>query len=127
MKLFRRFGICAVMGALIVSLSLSSSLANAQHYDPDQELPKPTVLEKRFEKLGRGLSNVFFGLTEIPMTLDHKLKQGKPLTYLLTTAPVMGVARAVVRTGTGVYEVFTFPADRQDNNYETIIEPEYLF
>ncbi|MFP6582220.1 MAG: exosortase system-associated protein, TIGR04073 family, partial [Candidatus Hydrogenedentota bacterium] len=79
------------------------------------------------EKLGRGLSNILFGWSEIPVTWDRKMKQGKGLTYLLSTAPVMGAVRAFMRTGIGVYEVFTFPVDTGDRNYEPILEPEYLF
>lgn len=127
MKSFHRTGLHAIAGLLMLSLCLSTSGASAQSYDPDQEIPKPTVFEKRIDKLGRGFSNVLFGWTEIPLTWDHKMKQGKPLTYLLTTAPLMGLVRGVMRTGTGVYEVFTFPLDREENNYAAVLEPEYLF
>lgn len=127
MKFYRRAGLYAVMGMLIASLCFSSSIAVAQSYDPDQDIPKPTVFEKRVEKLGRGISNVLFGWTEIPVTWDYKMKQGKPLTYLLTTAPLIGVIRGVMRTGVGVYEVFTFPVDREENSYDAVLEPEYLF
>lgn len=127
MKLFRRAGLYAVVGMLAASICFSSSIAQAQSYDPDQDIPKPTVFEKRVEKLGRGINNVLLGWLEIPVTWDHKMKQGKPLTYLLTTAPLIGLVRGVMRTGTGVYEIFTFPLDREENNYETVLEPDYLF
>src|SRR5690606_4492047 len=76
----------------------------AQHYDPTQEIPNPTGIEKSMTKLGRGLSNVLLGWAEIPVTFDTKLKQGKPLGYLLGVVPVLGTTRAVMRTGTGVFE-----------------------
>lgn len=116
-----------IAGLLIVAFCLSAPLATAQSYDPDQELQPPTLFEKRIEKLGRGISNILFGWTEIPVTWDRKMRQGKPLTYLLSTAPVMGTVRAFMRTGIGVYETFTFPVDSGDRNYEPILEPEYLF
>lgn len=127
MKLISRIGSTAVTGLLIVALCLSTTVANAQSYDPDQELQPPTVFEKRVEKLGRGIGNILFGWTEIPVTWHKKMKQGKSLQYLLSTAPVMGTVRAFMRTGVGVYEVFTFPADSAENNYEPVLEPEYLF
>ena len=127
MKLIRRIGMYAVVGVMVAMMSVTSSIATAQSYDPDQDLRKPTVFEKRVEKLGLGISNVLFGWTEIPVAWDQKMKQGKPLTYLLTTAPVVGLVRGVMRTGTGVYEIVTFTEDLQENNYEGILEPEYLF
>lgn len=111
----------------IAVFGLGTTPADAQSYDPEQDVPQPTKLEKRINKLGRGLSNIIFGWTEIPITFDQRLKAGKPLTYLLTTAPVLGATRAVMRTGVGIYEVFTFPASGGEVNYEAILEPDYLF
>lgn len=127
MKLVRRTGMFALVGLFIASISLSSTTALSQSYDPDQELPVPSLFEKRIEKLGRGISNVLFGWTEIPFTWDRKMKQGKSFTYLFSTAPLMGGIRAFMRTGVGVYEIFTFPMDTNRSNYEPILEPDYLF
>ena len=104
-----------------------SSFAYAQSYDPDQDIPKPTLLQKRLEKLGRGVSNVLFGWSEIPVVWYSKMKQGKPLTYLLTTAPIIGTTKMFMRMGTGVYEVFTFYTKHPTGDYEPILEPEYIF
>jgi putative exosortase-associated protein (TIGR04073 family) len=113
--------------ALLLALGLYGTIAAAQSYDPDQDIPKPTVLEKRMNKLGRGFTNVLFGWTEIPVTWHQKMRQGRPLTYLVGTAPVLGATRAVMRTGVGVYEVFTFYSSKDGVNYEAILEPEYIF
>lgn len=117
------------IGAIIVvaAVFITSSLAYAQSYDPEQDIPAPTMLQKRMNKLGRGLSNFFFGWTEIPVIWNKKMKQGKPLTYLLTTAPVLGTTKAVMRMGTGVYEVFTFYTKNPGGSYDPILEPEYIF
>lgn len=112
---------------VLATLVLESAPVLAQSYDPADELPTPTLLEMRLNKLGRGLSNIFFGWTEIPLTWDRKMKQGKPLTYLLSVAPVMGVTRAGIRTGVGFYETFTFIKPTPELNYEPIVEPEFLF
>lgn len=101
--------------------------AMAQSYDPSQDLPQPTEWQKRIEKLGRGVSNLLFGWTEIPLTVDEKIDQGKPLTYILTTAPIMGTVKAVMRTGVGAYEIVTFAGTKPERNYEPILEPDYLF
>ncbi|MBI4559664.1 MAG: exosortase system-associated protein, TIGR04073 family [Candidatus Hydrogenedentes bacterium] len=99
----------------------------AQSYDPDEELPRPTGMEKALTKLGRGLSNIMFGWAEVPVTFDRKLKEGKPLAYLLGVVPVLGTARALMRTSTGVFEMITFPLSDRKVNYEAVLEPEYIF
>ncbi len=116
-----------VGAALALSLTFGSSVALAQSYDPDQDLPRPTLLEKRVNKLGRGLGNLLFGWTEIPVTWNNKMQEGKPLQYLLSTAPLIGVVKAFMRTGIGVFEIVTFPNSKPEVNYEPLIEPEYLF
>lgn len=112
---------------VIAAIVFPAGHALAQSYDPDQTIPKPTILEKRLTKLGRGLANVFFGWAEIPLTFDKKMRQGKPLTYLLAAVPVLGTTRALMRTGLGVYEVFTFPSTKPHVNYEALIEPDFIF
>ena len=112
---------------LMASLILGSAPVYAQIYDPDIDLPKPTGLEKRLTKLGRGLSNILFGWAEIPVTFDKKLKQGKSLSYLVGVVPVLGTARAVMRTGTGVFETVSFPFSDKEVNFDAVLEPEYIF
>lgn len=96
-------------------------------YDPSRELPRPTTFERAFTKLGRGVSNILLGWAEIPVAFDRGVKRGKPLGYLLGVAPVLGTARAVMRTSTGVFEMVTFPFSDRDVNYEAVLEPEYIF
>ena len=110
--------------ALVSALALP---AFAQTYDPREDIPQPTGLEKSMTKLGRGVSNVLLGWGEIPMAFGRGIERGKPLGYLVGVAPVLGTARAVVRTGTGVFEVVTFPFSDRDVNYEAVLEPEYVF
>lgn len=112
---------------MILGFGLSQGAVWAQSYDPDQDVPNPTLIEKRLEKLGRGLSNILFGWAEIPLTFDRKMKEGKPLSYLLAVVPVLGSARAVMRTGAGVVEVLTFARTKPEVNYEAILEPAYIF
>ncbi|HOE66099.1 MAG TPA: exosortase system-associated protein, TIGR04073 family [Candidatus Hydrogenedentes bacterium] len=113
--------------ALAVAIGLQAMPALAQSYDPADEIPKPTGFEKGLTKFGRGLSNIMLGWAEIPVTFDKKLKEGKPLGYLLGVAPVLGAARAFMRTGTGVFEAITFPFSDRSVNYEAILKPDYIF
>lgn len=116
-----------MLTALIAAVWVVLPVAEAQTYDPDVDLPKPTALEKTLTKLGRGLSNIMLGWAEIPVTFDRNLKKGKPLGYLIGVAPVLGTARAVMRTGTGFYEAVTFPMTDKAVNYAAVLEPEYIF
>lgn len=127
MSLKKRGWVVGVAVLLVAAVSLQAMPVLAQSYDPDEELPKATGVEKALTKLGRGLSNVMLGWAEIPMTFDKKLKQGKPLGYLVGVVPVLGTARAFMRTSTGVFEVVSFPFTDRKVNYEAVLEPEYIF
>ncbi len=114
---------------LVAAIIVPSSLAWAERltYDPVDEIKKPTGVEKALTKLGRGISNILLGWAEIPVTFDRKMKEGKPLGYLLGVVPVLGTARAAMRMSTGVYEMVTFPYSDKKVNYDAILEPEYIF
>ena len=112
---------------LVTALILQTAPVRAQSYDPDEDLPKVTGVEKALTQLGRGLSNIMLGWAEIPVTFDKSIKKGKPLGYLLGVAPVLGTARAVMRTSTGVFEVVSFPFTDRDVNYEAVLQPEFIF
>ena len=116
-------------GVLVVLMLVAvwGIAAQAQLYNPDLDLPKPTGMEKALTKMGRGISNIAFGWAEIPMTFDKNLKKGKPLGYLVGVAPVLGGARALMRTGTGVFETVSFPFSDREVNYDAVLEPEFLF
>jgi len=118
-------GVIAIV--LVAALILQVAPIRAQSYDPDEDMPKTTAVEKALTKLGRGLSNVMLGWAEIPVTFDKGVKKGKPLGYLLGVAPVLGTAKAVMRTSTGVFEVVSFPFTDRDVNYEAILQPEFIF
>ena len=123
----KKASILAVAALVFSAIMLQGTPVLAQTYNPDEDLPKPTGFEKRMTKLGRGLSNILWGWAEIPLTFDKKLNEGKPFTYLFGVAPVLGTARAVMRTGTGVFEAVSFPFSDKDVNFDAVLEPEYLF
>jgi len=123
----RQILVVALVGILMIALIVLAGPVLAQSYDPDEDFPRATGVEKALTKLGRGLSNIMFGWAEIPVTFDKNLKKGKPLGYLLGVAPVLGTARAVMRTSTGVYEVVSFPFSDRKVNYDAVLEPEFIF
>ena len=122
-----RIWVGVVATILVAALVFQSVPVLAQSYDPDEDLPKATGVEKALRKLGRGLSNIMLGWAEIPVTFNNGVKKGKPLGYLLGVAPVLGTARAVMRTSTGVFEVVSFPFSDREVNYEAVLEPEFIF
>lgn len=123
----KRWFFAAVTALVAGVMLLQVTPVAAQVYNPDEDLPKPTGLEKSLTKLGRGLSNIFLGWAEVPMTFDRKLKEGKPFAYLFGVAPVLGSARAIMRTSTGVFEVVSFPVTDREVNFEAVLEPDYIF
>lgn len=125
--MLKRAAYIAVVALVAGGFLIPSMEAGAQIYNPDIDLPKPTGFEKRLTKLGRGISNILFGWAEIPVTFDRKLKEGKPLAYLVGVVPVLGTARAIMRTGTGVFEAVSFPVSDKAVNFDAVLEPEYIF
>ena len=67
-------------------------------------------------KLGRGISNVLFGFTELPSTIckvNNKEGNSAAFSYGITK----GVGRSLFRFGIGWYEIVTFPAPCYKSSY----------
>jgi putative exosortase-associated protein (TIGR04073 family) len=60
-----------------------------------------------FEKLGRGFSNTVGGWLEVPYQIEQRYTRGDTSGSLFA-GTLIGLAKGVVRTGVGVYEVVTF-------------------
>jgi putative exosortase-associated protein (TIGR04073 family) len=70
-------------------------------------------------KLGRSLSNIVFGITEIPATVienDHRNGNGA-----LGTGLVLGAGRTLARMGAGIYEFVTFPVPTHRGTFEPVL------
>jgi putative exosortase-associated protein (TIGR04073 family) len=115
------------IAVFVAVFMLIGTVAVPQSYDPDQDLPRPTLWQKRIEKLGRGVSNILFGWAEIPRAWHIGVTRQQPLTQILTHGTIVGTSRFLIRTGLGVYETFTFFMSSDERKYEPMIEPEYLF
>ncbi len=67
-------------------------------------------------KLGRGISNIFFGITELPWTMmDVNYYEGNAAGF--SYGVVRGAGRSFARFGMGWYEVLTFPFPLERSSY----------
>src|SRR2546430_3573419 len=89
----------ALAVAIIVGLT-TSVFADIQ--DPPAADHGPT------RKLGRGLSNMVFGWTEVPVTMA-KVNADEGNAAAAGYGVVRGVGRGFARFGVGFYEVLLFP------------------
>lgn len=97
-----------LLSLLIVSLLAPVAFADIQ--DPPMNDYGPT------RKLGRGLSNILFGATELfqnPAEINEREGNAAAWTY----GPVKGFGRFIVRFHAGLYEVFTFPFPTTKGSY----------
>jgi len=98
---------------VVLTLTLLCAVAISAHADI-QAPPASDFGPTR--KLGRGLSNIAFGITEIPnnlMAVNYSEGNAAAWSYGL----VRGVGRFFARLGYGVYEVALFPIPTQRGTY----------
>jgi putative exosortase-associated protein (TIGR04073 family) len=97
--------------ASFAGVSLLGATVFADIQDPPGNDYGPT------RKLGRGLSNVMFGASEIlvqPSRVNYYEGNSAAFSY----GGVRGFGRFFVRLGTGLYEVFTFPFATHRGTYK---------
>ena len=78
-----------------------------------------------FTKLGRGVANVLTGWVELPKNIYNTSIEENAFAGM-TLGLAKGLGMTLVRTGSGVYEVATFPFPLPDD-YKPVMEPEYVF
>ena len=89
-----------LLPALLVAGFVTTSLGDIQ--DPPANEYGPT------RKLGRGLANMFYGLTEIPVTVATiNTREGNAAAA--GSGVVQGTGRAFARFGVGFYEILLWP------------------
>ncbi len=76
----------------------------------------PGAKYRRFGKLGRGLANIIYGWTEVPMqwTRSNTHDGSSEAAYGLT----WGAYKTVVRVAWGLYDVVTFPFPTYKGGYK---------
>ena len=78
-----------------------------------------------FSKLGRGVANTLTGWVELPKNVYDTSVEDNALTGM-TLGLAKGAGMMLVRTGAGIFEIATFPFALPEN-YEPLLEPEYVF
>ena len=99
-------------GALLMALAVTS---RADIHDPPSNDYGPT------RKLGRGISNVLFGLAELPTTIA-KINQDEGNSAAASYGVVRGVGRSVMRMQAGIFELLTFPVPVVRGTYYPVLE-----
>jgi len=101
-----------VLGLLSAALGVAPARAHEAPTTGGRTDPVDRALERynvpaAFGKLGRGLSNVFAGWMEVPLTIRKRYAKSDAATSAIAGAAI-GVVRGFVRTGVGLYETVTF-------------------
>ena len=98
----------------VLTLCIGACVAQASDEPPPpyaqdrvDELIGRYNLNPAFEKLGRGVSNLFLGWTEVPLNIDQRYSSSDIGGSFLSGTAV-GLFKGLVRTGVGAYETVTF-------------------
>ena len=86
----------------LCALFTLGSLALADIQDPPMADMGPT------RKLGRGIGNLLYGITELPHTMCV-MNDNEGNAAAASYGVVKGIGRVFFRMGVGVYEIATFP------------------
>ena len=104
--------------ALILGLVTTSTLADIQ--DPPGNDYGPT------RKLGRGLSNVLFGISEFPVQIA-RVNEREGNSAALSYGVVRGTGRSYMRFHAGLWEMFSFPFPVNHGTYRPILPSHYRY
>ena len=93
------------------------SLSRADIHDPPSNDYGPT------RKLGRGISNLVFGVAELPVSIATvNTREGN--SAAAGYGVVRGVGRSVMRIGAGIFEIATFPVPVVRGTYYPVLESD---
>ncbi|MGI8821084.1 MAG: exosortase system-associated protein, TIGR04073 family [Chthoniobacterales bacterium] len=97
---------------LLLGLALT---CRADIHDPPSNDYGPT------RKLGRGLSNLVFGIAELPTTIAQ-VNSDEGNSAAAGYGVVRGVGRSVLRMQAGIFEILTFPIPVVRGTYMPVLE-----
>ena len=100
-----------LMAAFLLA-SVTIGLADIQ--DPPSNDYGPT------RKLGRGLSNMVFGIAELPVTIA-KINDREGNAAAAGYGVVRGLGRSYMRFHAGIFEIFSFPFPVNKGTYYPIL------
>jgi putative exosortase-associated protein (TIGR04073 family) len=98
--------------ALLLGLALTG---RADIHDPPSNDYGPT------RKLGRGISNLLFGVAELPDSIT-KVNSAEGNTAAGGYGVVRGVGRSAMRMAAGIFEIATFPIPLVRGTYMPVLE-----
>ena len=98
--------------ALIGFAFVASALADIQ--DPPSNDYGPT------RKLGRGIGNLLFASSELPVTVC-KINKEEGNAAAASYGVVRGLGRSTTRHFTGLFEILTFPIPVWHNSYRPVL------
>jgi putative exosortase-associated protein (TIGR04073 family) len=104
-----------LLSATLVFGFTISSLADIQ--DPPSNDYGPT------RKLGRGLSNLVFGIAELPVTIA-KVNAREGNSSAAGYGIVRGLGRSGMRMGSGLFEFLTFPFPTKHHTYYPLLRSD---
>ncbi len=107
------------MKKLLTAALLLSFVAvcRADIHDPPSNAQGPT------RKLGRGISNLLFGISELPTTIA-KVNDTEGNSAAAGYGVVRGVGRSVLRMQAGIFEMLTFPFPAVRGTYYPVLESD---
>ena len=103
-----------VVAALLIGIA---ALARADIHDPPSNAYGPT------RKLGRGISNLLFGFSELPHQIAS-VNTNEGNSAAAGYGVVRGVGRSLMRTGAGIFEIVTFPFPVVRGTYYPLLESD---
>jgi putative exosortase-associated protein (TIGR04073 family) len=103
---------------LVVALLFAfAALVRADIHDPPSNDYGPT------RKLGRGVSNLLFGIAELPVTID-KVNRDEGNSAAAGYGVIRGVGRSAMRVGAGLFDILTFPIPNVRGTYFPVLESD---
>jgi putative exosortase-associated protein (TIGR04073 family) len=95
----------------------TAALCRADIHDPPSNSYGPT------RKLGRGLSNLLFGWSELPTTVA-KVNDEEGNSAAAGYGVVRGVGRSIMRMQAGIFEILTFPVPAVRGTYFPVLDSD---
>ncbi len=104
-----------LLSAAFLLAFASSAFADIQ--DPPSNDHGPT------RKMGRGLSNLVFGIAELPATIA-KINEREGNSAAAGYGVVRGLGRSGMRIGSGFFEFLTFPFPTKHRTYYPLLRSD---
>ncbi len=103
-----------IAAALLLAVA---PVCRADIHDPPSNDYGPT------RKLGRGISNLLFGITELPHEIA-KVNDREGNSAAAGYGVVRGVGRSGLRMGAGIFEILTWPIPAVRGTYFPVLESD---